>query len=814
MDADKLRAALEAIESARATLGDAAVEAAKASLVASAKAAADEAPGERKLVSALFADFAGFTSMVATGDPERVRELVGSAFEAIVPEIEAMGGTIEKFAGDGVMALFGAPVSHGDDARRACLAALACLSRLEAFNEKRGSSLALHVGVGTGIVIAGVVGPAGHRGYAALGDAVNRAARLCSVARSGQVIVDAPTRELAGADLAFEGLAPVSVKGFAEPVAAFALSRGAPPAERAADPSRALPFVGREAELDALLAALRPGRTKRSLAIVTGEPGIGKSRLLEEAFARLGESERAAVERVDARLYSYDSGSPFALWTKVAEALSGASPCDARDRRSAALEGFLRESLLPSGERSLLLRVFGVPPSDEEDEDPEGYASPPAKAIASMLAARAGGRKLVLSIDGYQWCDAASRDALRELCGDPSGGTYPGEAAWVLLSRQDSPPWPGARGCTSISLGPLEPERARELAVSIAGSLSLPVPESIERAAGNPFYVRELVRRSGGTVGSDPGLFSMVSARIDAMPERARRAAKAASVIGDEVPTALLAALVESPDIASLVEADVVEEAPSIRAIRFRHSLEREAVYESLLDSERRQLHAQAAKALKDRWPEYARLRPKEVGRHWELAGEIKKALPHYKRAAEFLSYSNPEPDAAELARHALRLAESCGSTLHQAEFLELLGRSLSKGRHPESALEPLARAKAIHAGLCNRTRELSIARATALALARSGRAEEAREALLEALDAARAAGTKREETLILADLAWNRLSSASREGESTLAAERRAEAIRYAEDAVVAALKLGSARLKERAHRALEAATAEPPPA
>lgn len=331
--------------------------------------ATQRADGERKLVSAVFADFEGFTRMVAEGDPELVRERLGGAYSRLIPAVIGLGGTVEKVVGDGIMALFGAPASHGDDAVRACRAAEALRLELARYNRELGLTLALHIGVGTGIVVAGEFGPLGHRGYAATGDAVNRAARLAAAAPGGHVYCDEATAAAAGGAFAFEPLAPLALKGFRDEQRAFKLL-----GEKPAGPASRRPFVGRKAELAALRGLAKAGG--ESVAYICGEAGIGKSRLAEEFLGAYAAAEASAP--------AYGRERPYALWRELASeagmGVKAEGPAERRDDEEAY---------------------------DDAELDAEGAAS--AWALELLASLHRDGRRII-ALDGLEAADGASME--------------------------------------------------------------------------------------------------------------------------------------------------------------------------------------------------------------------------------------------------------------------------------------------------------------------------------------------------------------------------------------------------------------------
>jgi class 3 adenylate cyclase len=238
MDREQLDRAIAMLESQRAVLGDAVVELALAPLRAQLAALANPAPsaadlrGERKFITVMFADVAGFTALSETLDPEAVRDLMNDCFEQLVPVIEKYQGTLDKFIGDGVMVLFGAPVTHENDPERALRAALEMMAVLDDYNVARGTDLGLHFGINTGLVLAGSLGAGGRQDYSVMGDGVNVAARLESVSRRSEIVVGPETYRLTTPLFEFDELPPSSSKASQAGGERIACGRPARPGQR------------------------------------------------------------------------------------------------------------------------------------------------------------------------------------------------------------------------------------------------------------------------------------------------------------------------------------------------------------------------------------------------------------------------------------------------------------------------------------------------------------------------------------------------------------------------------------------------------
>jgi len=283
----KLSVAIAGLESQRKSLGDAVVDPAIAALreqltqLESARGDRAETD-ERKLVTIVFADVSGFTALSEKLDPEKVREVINACFDWLVPVVQKYDGTIDKFIGDEIMAVFGAPAAHEDDAERALRAALDMMEAIVAFNRANGTELGLHIGINTGLVVAGEIGGRDRRDYSVMGDAVNLAARLEDASSIGEIFVGPATYRQTQRLFDFELVAPLKLKGKEAPLEVRRLlkAKAVPNPVRGIEGLRA-PLIGRDDELNELHKAIADlERGRGSMLAILGEAGLGKSRLI------------------------------------------------------------------------------------------------------------------------------------------------------------------------------------------------------------------------------------------------------------------------------------------------------------------------------------------------------------------------------------------------------------------------------------------------------------------------------------------------------------------------------------------------------
>jgi predicted ATPase/class 3 adenylate cyclase len=623
----------------------------------------------------LFADVVGSTSLADRMDPEDWSAVMRRVIVLMTVAAERNGGSVIRVMGDGMLAVFGAPVAHEDDAIRAVRAGLEMVAAVAeagpSLQRDTGEELQVRVGVNTGVaIVEGLV--AGAAPGDAMGDAVNVAARMQAAARPGSVLVTGETWRHAGATFDGIGLGGLDVKGKAEPVEAWEVQgRRREPASTRGLAGLASPLVGRDEPLrrvSALLDAVRAGRGRA--ALILGEPGVGKSRLLAELRTANLAAADAGLRWAEARSVSYGGDVPFGLLSDIVLACLGlprrASPGSMLETLSTRLGGLSGDRLtrqLPALAHLLSLPIPDVAAAELSPLGPEALRERYIAAIEVLLRSLTADRPLAIVADDIHWADASSVDVVSRLlplvnelplllvlAGRPDRGT----AGWRLVEAAHAT---FGEGLSDIALAPLDEADSRSLVANLLEVESLPGRLRdfiVERADGNPFFVEEVIRmliergwvvlRDGRWVGSDtiaaaevpPTLQGLLTARIDRLPDESRRILRVAAVIGRDVPVRLLetivgdaraaARAVGQAEAAGLLRIASVNPEP---VFRFRHVLVQEAAYESLLKADRRRLHRQVGEAIEaadpDRRDELAPL----LGLHFERAGEAERAVEY-----------------------------------------------------------------------------------------------------------------------------------------------------------------------------------------
>jgi ABC-type oligopeptide transport system substrate-binding subunit/class 3 adenylate cyclase len=684
---------------------------------------------ERRFVTALFADLAGSTQLAERLEPEELKLVVGDAIARIVGAVEAFGGTVKDLAGDGVLALFGAPVAHEDDPERALLAALRIVEEIGEFagEVRQGwgiDGFGVRVGVESGPVVVGAVGAGSRVEYGATGDAVNVASRLQSHAEPGAVLVGLGTAERVEALFAWGPPATFDLKGKAEPVTARHLvaPTSAPGRVRGFEGVQA-PLVGRERELETIGDLANTALAGAgAILVVTGEPGIGKSRLISE-LRRTFESGRAQRGRplwIEGSCVSYGESMTYWLIRALLRSWLGTQADEPEMRVRVALRRGI-ERLFADRTAEIypyLAAMLGLSlEPDARDRlaelSPEALQYRTFEVVRHWLQRLAEDGPVAVALEDLHWADPTSLQLLQRLLPDTE------EAALLLVltlrRERDHPAWrlteDAARELphrtTELPLEALSGDAGLDLLRSLvgAGTLSEEMEGRIlDHAEGNPFFLEELVRslvdagsltREGDgwrfdhetEVEIPPTVEKVILARIDRLEAHPRDVLTAASVLGREFGLPLLEAVSGDGDVRgsllSLMRLDLLREArrwPEPE-YRFKHALIQEAAYRTLVVGERRALHAKAA-----RWLEssYAGREDEVAGllaHHWLAAADEDKAVAYLTRAGD-------------RARQEYALDEAIA---HYRELLPILGR---RGERDAIALVLFKLALAFHMSL------------------------------------------------------------------------------------------------------------------
>jgi predicted ATPase/class 3 adenylate cyclase len=650
--------------------------------------AAGVLPEERRKATVLFADLSGYTAVAERMDPEAVKAFVDRAMRRLAQEVVRYGGTVDKYIGDNVMAVFGAPVAHEDDPERAVRAGLAMQAAMEEINNEIDlageASFSLRVGINSGDVLAGQVGD----GYTVIGDSVNVAARLQTAARPGSVTVGEITHRLTRGAIEFEELEPLALKGKSEPVAAWEAVRLMVSGTGTRGARAAVPLIGREDESALLLSLFDRVVSERRPYLVTviGQAGVGKSRLLRELATQIADREANAAFRVG-HCPAYGAG--LAYWA-LGEIIRGQFEIVDTDdselawtKLSHGIEAVISDEETdepPSRLAATIARPLGIEPPAEQAttavhdaDDPQQMRDRLFSAVRSLIEAASRRWPVVIAIEDIHWADEGMLDLIEYLA-----RWVRGPALIVCLARDElldrRPGWGGGRrNATTIALEPLSQDETRELVGALMptgngaagnGQADI-VPQVAERSAGNPLFAEEMVNRIREEGSKDvqtlpETVHAVLAARLDSLSVQERRVLQHASVVGQTFWEGSLAGVEDEEGIdlgsalAALEEKDLVVSSAGSRLAgeheyAFKHVLIRDVAYSTLPKLVRARKHAQVGAFIEERAADRSE-------------GVVAMVADHYGRAAALGADADVEPAELEQINHkAISALEAAG---------------------------------------------------------------------------------------------------------------------------------------------------------
>jgi len=643
--------------------------------------------GERKQVTVLFADLKGSMELLADRDPEEARKILDPVLEHMMEAVHRYEGTVNQVMGDGIMALFGAPLAHEDHAVRACYAALRMQESVNKYaagvRRAEGVPIRIRVGLNSGEVVVRAIGSDLHMDYTAVGQTTHLAARMEQIADAGTTLLTPATLALAEGFVEVKSLGPMSVRGLAEPIEVYELTSASAARSRlqAATARGLTKFVGRSAEMAQLQQALELARSgKGQLVAVVGEPGVGKSRLYYEFIHSYHTDGWLTLE---SRSVSYGKASAY---LPLAELLRSYFRVETRDDVRAirvkvtgnllTLDDALREAIPPIlwlldalAEDSLFLAL-----------DPADRRRRTLAAVKAVLLRESQVQPLLVVFEDVHWIDSETQTFLDGLVESLPAGP-------ILLAVNYRPEYQHAWGSKSyyrqLRIDALPAETAEELLDSLVGndaSLSPLKPLLIARTEGNPLFLEESVRtlfEVGALVGVrgayrrvkplesvnvPPSVQALLAARIDRLRSEDKLLLQAAAVIGKDVPYSLLLAIANLDEdglrrgLARLQATEFLYEASLFPELEytFKHALTHEVAYGSLLNDRRRMLHMALVGAIErlhsDRLDEHV----ERLAYHARRGGLQDKAIRYLRHAGNRAAARSAHREAVALLEQAL----------------------------------------------------------------------------------------------------------------------------------------------------------------
>ncbi|HLE04330.1 MAG TPA: adenylate/guanylate cyclase domain-containing protein, partial [Anaerolineales bacterium] len=654
--------------------------------------------GERRVVTVLFSDVKGSTTMAEGMDPEDWAEIMGQAFEYLIAPIYRYEGTLARLMGDAILAFFGAPLAHEDDPQRAILAGLEILEGIKPFCERvraeRGLDFGVRVGINTGPVVVGDIGSDLAMEYTAMGDAVNVASRMEQTAQPGTVQIAEATYKLVAPVFEVEPLGGIEIKGHKDQLPAYrVIGPKAQPGPLRGIEGLTSALIGRSKELNQVSGTLEQLRQGRGgIVCLLGEAGLGKSRLIDELRQQW---VRQPGEWIQSGGVSYDMSRPYSIFQQLFLKLCGISaheePKAARELIEKLCQDFQPEVEEQAARAAELILTFHQEPNSPI---PEGEALK-RELFEVMLAAwrKPAVLPLVLVFDDLHWADPASIELLKHLfqladeipilfvC---AMRPHRQSAGWeIKLHAETAYP----HRFTQVSLEPLSDRESGELLNSLLIVSELPpaLSELIRgKAEGNPFFVEELIRTlidEGAIVRDESGshwratgeveaiavpenLQALLVSRVDRLDKEVRRTVQLASVIGRAFYFRVLEWIAEASErlrehLNVLQRVELIHEHARIPELEyvFKHDLTRDAAYESILRKERPQFHRQVGEAIEALFPDRLEEESHRLAYHYREAKDDEKALKYYTLAGNMARRISAYSEAITQYGHALDIA-------------------------------------------------------------------------------------------------------------------------------------------------------------
>ena len=645
--------------------------------------------GERRNVTVLFVDAKGFTPLSEALDAEQVYTFIQGGYEHMLDAVHRYEGTVNQFTGDGIMALFGAPIAHEDSARRAVAAGIDMQRALKKYAEEAGVPVSFRVGINTGPVVVGEVGDDLRMEYTAIGDTTNLAARMEQMAEPGGVYLTESTYRPLTEYFDFEDLGLRDVKGKAEKVHVYkALAERDVRTRLDAAVARGLsPFCGREREVETLKGLWHEALGGRGqIVLISGEPGIGKSRLLLELRRTLGED----VIWREAHCVSYGENIPYLPVVELVR--NGFGISDGDDEGTIIGKVDVDTSQWePAAQKSVpyLKFLLQVDPGDAavEQMDPMERRAGILDALRELVVERSRVAPRVIVVEDLHWADAQSEEAFR-VCADVVASSP------VLMILTFRPGYLHPSGdlphAQRIVLGDLDADARYQLAEATLDAAELPetlVGPVTRKAEGNPLFIEEVSKAlAAGATDTDSvpnSLQDVILSRIDRLEAGARQSLQLASVIGREftmrlldrisdLKTELAGVLTELKGLELIYEKTFFPEL----AYMFKHALTHDVAYSTLLVERRKVLHSIVAAAIEELYPDRVAEHYETLAHHYLQAENWKKALDYLEKAGDKASSSFAAQEAIAFFEQALDVAEQLGAGAlpHAAAIAEKRG--------------------------------------------------------------------------------------------------------------------------------------------
>jgi len=684
---------------------------------------------ERRQLTVMFCDLVGSTALSARLDPEDLRSVIGAYHRFCAEQIERNGGFVAKYMGDGVLAYFGYPRASEHDAERAVRAGLALVEAAPKLDTVAGLPLQIRVGIATGLVVVGdLIGAGASQEQAVVGETPNLAARLQAIAEPGAVVIAASTHRLTGGLFEYRDLGIVALKGFADEVRAWqALREGVAEGRFEALHATTTPLVGRDEEIELLLRRWDDAKSGEGrVVLLSGEPGIGKSRLVQTLLERLSGDPHSRL-----RYFCSPHHQNSALYPAITqlERAAGLHREDSPEQKLVKLETVLA---LGTNDLSqavpLLADLLGIATGDRYPPlalTPQKLKERTLKAMLSQVEGLTARQPVLMAFEDVHWSDPTTRESLDLLIDRvPTMGVL-----LVLTFRPEFiAPWIGRPHVSALGLSRLPPKRRAEMIVLLVGGKTLPkeiADQIVERTDGVPLFIEELTKTviESGIVAETQGGYAVTGhaaplaipttlqgsllARLDRLAPT-REVAQIASALGRQFSHELISAVAPmrrqqlDDALEQLVGAELLfrRGVPPDAEYTFKHALVQEAAHSTLLRSQRHLIHGRIVVALEEKFPDIVKSQPEKLAYHCAEAGQTEKAVGYFYTAGEKALSRSAMEEAASHAKKGVelvsRLAEGAARQYQELGLQIVLGQALAttRGYGAQEALDTFLRAR------------------------------------------------------------------------------------------------------------------------
>jgi class 3 adenylate cyclase/tetratricopeptide (TPR) repeat protein len=668
----------------------------------------DEA--ERRQLTILFCDLVGSTALSAKLDPEDLRSLIATYHRCCTEVVERRGGFVAKYMGDGVLAYFGYPQAHEHDAERAVRAGLAVAEAAPKLSTAAGMPLQVRIGIATGLVVVGdLIGAGAAQEQAVVGETPNLAARLQALAEPGAVVIAASTRRLTGGLFDYRDLGTTALKGFAENVPAWqVLGASAIESRFEAMRTATTPLVGRDEEIDLLLRRWEQAKGgDGQVVLISGEPGIGKSRIAETILERVSNEPHIRL-----RYFCSPDHQDSALYPSVTqlERAAGFRRDDTDKQRLDRLEAVLARGTNDLSEAvPLLADLLSISTGDRYPPlnlTPQKRKEKTLHAQLAQVEGLAAQQPVLMVWEDVHWSDPTTRESLDLLI--ERVATL--QVLVIIAFRPEfAPPWIGRPHVTMLNLNRLPPRQRADMIVHVTGGRALPkeiAKQIVDRTDGVPLFIEELtksviesgivVKTGDQYVAIDPvaplaiptSLHASLLARLDRLAP-VREVAQIAAAVGRSFSHELISAVasMEQQQVNDALDKLVSAELVFQRGITphanytFKHALVQDAAYSTLLRGRRQQIHARIAVVLEERFPEHVNTQPEVLAHHYTEAGLMEKAVRYWLKAGEQSTVRSAMVEAVVQLQRGLdllvALPDSAEHRQQELDLLVVLGRAL-----------------------------------------------------------------------------------------------------------------------------------------